>query len=477
MKIIRRPPEEGITRITVAGYKSIEQEQSVEIRPLTILAGANSSGKSSLMQPLLLLKQTLEAAYDPGALLLNGPNVKFTSFDQLLSNIGKGKRASSFRVGIEAITMETEQGEGQDGEYIEWETPSKDAIEISFGRHSQSGFDVQQMTYHNYKENKQVTLRSNMSEAEIASAFLDYFDEEELKNELRGKANDQAKSSISARLAVVRERCYLVVQGSSGQVWLLHTPFFAGIPPASATFSPHLKEIIHLPGLRGNPERNYPVTAIGKAFPGTFENYTASIIVRWQQERKAEKISHLSSDLERLGLTWKVAAKHINDTQVELQVGRLTHAGQKKSSNLVNITDVGFGISQTLPALVALHTAEKGQLVYLEQPEIHLHPRAQTAMAGVLADAAKRGVRVVAETHSSLLLLGIQTLIAEGKLSPDLVKLHWFARDENGATSIRSADLDESGAFGDWPEDFDDVTLDAQSRYLDAAESRQQRIH
>ena len=113
----------------------------------------------------------------------------------------------------------------------------------------------------------------------------------------------------------------------------------------------------------------------------------------------------------------------------------------------------------------------------VEQPEIHLHPRAQTSMANVLADAAKRGVRVVAETHSSLLLLGIQTLIAEGKLSPDLVKLHWFSRDENGATSIRSADLDESGAFGDWPEDFDDVTLDAQSRYLDAAESRQQRIH
>ena len=69
----------GITRITVAGFKSIAEEQSVEIRPLTILAGANSSGKSSIMQPLLLLKQTLDATYDPGALLLNGPNVRFTS--------------------------------------------------------------------------------------------------------------------------------------------------------------------------------------------------------------------------------------------------------------------------------------------------------------------------------------------------------------------------------------------------------------
>jgi recombinational DNA repair ATPase RecF len=60
--------EKGITKITIEGFKSISQKQSIEIRPLTILAGANSSGKSSIMQPLLLLKQTLNASYDPGPL-------------------------------------------------------------------------------------------------------------------------------------------------------------------------------------------------------------------------------------------------------------------------------------------------------------------------------------------------------------------------------------------------------------------------
>ena len=92
---------------------------------------------------------------------------------------------------------------------------------------------------------------------------------------------------------------------------------------------------------------------------------------------------------------------------------------QGTPEDLVSIADVGFGISQTLPVIVALLAAEPGQLVYIEQPEIHLHPRAQMAMAKILADAANRGVRVVAETHSSLLLLGIQSLVAEGKLSPD----------------------------------------------------------
>ena len=85
---------EGITGISVRGYKSLAEECNIEIRPLTILAGANSSGKSSAMQPLLLLKQTLEATYDPGALLLLGPNVRFTDAHQLLSKM-PGKPAGN----------------------------------------------------------------------------------------------------------------------------------------------------------------------------------------------------------------------------------------------------------------------------------------------------------------------------------------------------------------------------------------------
>ena len=74
---------------------------------------------------------------------------------------------------------------------------------------------------------------------------------------------------------------------------------------------------------------------------------------------------------------------------------------------MVSIADVGFGVSQVLPVLVALTSREiRDSLVYLEQPELHLHPNAQVALAQMLADAAKRGVRVVAETHSSLLLIG-----------------------------------------------------------------------
>jgi len=69
---------EAITGIAVEGFKSIRKRTEIAFRPLTILAGANSSGKSSILQPALLMKQTLEAPYDPGALLLDGAHVRCT---------------------------------------------------------------------------------------------------------------------------------------------------------------------------------------------------------------------------------------------------------------------------------------------------------------------------------------------------------------------------------------------------------------
>src|SRR5882672_11673502 len=96
--------KEGVNRLSIAGFKSINREQKIEVRPLTILAGANSSGKSSMMQPLLLLKQTLESPYDPGPIRLNGPNAKFAKVDELLSRTGKGRSSASFQVGTRLNT-------------------------------------------------------------------------------------------------------------------------------------------------------------------------------------------------------------------------------------------------------------------------------------------------------------------------------------------------------------------------------------
>lgn len=162
-----------------------------------------------------------------------------------------------------------------------------------------------------------------------------------------------------------------------------------------------------------------------------------------------------------------------DEQRIELRVGRLLRSRRGGARDLVSIADVGVGVSQSLPVVVALIVANPGQVVYLEQPEIHLHPRAQRRLAHLLAAAATRGVIVVAETHSALLLKEIQTLVAKGKeLNQDIVKLHWVSRQEAGKTLVTPADLDQNGAYGSWPEDFDDVELEAEKDYLDAVEAR-----
>src|SRR6266446_3381326 len=428
---------EVITRITVGGFKSINKEQSLEIRPLTILAGANSSGKSSIMQPLLLLKQTLEATYDPGALLLNGPNVKFTSTDQLLSRVNLRRAVHSFQVGVE---IERER-----------------MLTTYFTRSKNKGFDVEQTDYGFSGE--KFRFYKGMSQEELLDIFK-IFNEDpffEVYDPETGPADDGSPfvhKYPRPFFIIERKRCFLLPRPS---LYSDSTFNFSGLSISESVISDRISELIHLPGLRGNPARTYPVTAEGPMYPGTFEIYVASVIGHWQTDGNNEKLEKLNRDLFRLGLAKRVIARAIDDTQVELLVNRSSHNSSNETKDMVSIADVGFGVSQTLPVVVALHAANPGQLIYIEQPEIHLHPRAQLAMAEVLADAAIAGKRLVVETHSSLLLLGIQTLVAEKKLPPELVKLHWFTQQEDGSTQITSADLDEAGAYGDWPEDFANV--------------------
>ena len=76
------------------------------------------------------------------------------------------------------------------------------------------------------------------------------------------------------------------------------------------------------------------------------------------------------------GLSWTVSAEALNDAEVEIHVEPPAECKWRRPHDLVSIADVGFGVSQVLPVVVALHAAKEGQAVYIEQPEIHLHPRA-----------------------------------------------------------------------------------------------------
>ncbi len=416
---------QGITAITVSGFKSLREESRIEIRPLTILAGANSSGKSSIMQPLLLMKQTLESEYEPGTFKLEGPNAKFTSATQFLTILA-AREFAELHIHFELDNLNSFSGKYKS---IGWEF---EIVELALW-HPTTGTTV---------------LHPNMTEDEL-------------------KRNVPTLPSNGSGWHIVQDRCFLNISGEDKNT----VRHYISVAMAGL-FTKPIHELIHVPGLRGNPERTYKSTGNKPIFTGTFQVYAVSIINQWAKSGN-KRFKHLISQLEFLGLTSDLMVKQLDDVTLELLVGSLPPRRKGEVHTLVSIADVGFGVSQALPVLVALLVAEPGQLVYIEQPELHLHPRAQVALAQVLADAANRGVRVVAETHSSLLLLGVQTLIAEGKLAPENVMLHWFTRNEEGVTTIRSEEPDENGAYGDWPEDFDDVQLNAQKRYLDAVAERE----
>jgi hypothetical protein len=431
----------GITGITISGFKSLREESHIEVRPLTILAGANSSGKSSIMQPLLLMKQTLESSHDPGTFLLDGGNVAFSSVDQFMSRKGRDQ-FSDFTVTLylsndKSISVRYQKLIDKNGNPI-----------VPIEMHTRDS------------EGDECTFKQNMSPHEIRSQIDD-----KLVEFFESVDEKTADKSIVASWRVIRDRCFLLFQRFysdereyAGTIKVGHIDGYEDL----------ILDAIHVPGLRGNPKRNYPAaTATGPRFPSTFEYYVAGIIYYWGQSEN-NRLNTLSNYLKLLGLTWKVEAKRLDDTQVEIRVGRTKQPKRGGSQDMVSIADVGFGVSQVLPVLVALLAAEPGQLVYIEQPELHLHPRAQVALAQILADAANRGVRVVAETHSSLLLLSLQTLIANGSLKPEDTILHWFQRDEDsGNTHITPVIPDLDGAYGDWPEDFTDVELETQKHYLD----------
>lgn len=423
-------------KLSVEGYKSIASKQELKFDGLTVLSGANSSGKSSFMQPFLVLKQTIENHYDSGSLVLYGENAKLTDSSQIISRV-PGYDKKSFSVSMLGDSY---------------------CCTASYKYKRGVGIQVDQIKLVSEKFPDGLVLGLRTKSEEI-DAMVQAEDFEFIKKIYKDK-------NLFPSWKVLRLKCFLGTELShNGKEFF---PIKAEINPTSS-LEDFITGLIHVPGLRGNPERTYKIAASEDVYPGSFEKYVASIISDWTKLKKHQwKHVLLKSQLSELGLAGDIKASKVDDTSVEIQVSR-NKSGN--SSDCVNIADVGFGVSQTIPVLVALIGAKKGQFVYIEQPELHLHPKAQFKMASIIVAAINRGVRVIIETHSSILIRGFQLAVVRKQLDHKKVSLNWFTQNsETGATKVDQAGLDSIGAFGDWPEDFDDTSLSAEQMYLDAVE-------
>jgi len=145
------------------------------------------------------------------------------------------------------------------------------------------------------------------------------------------------------------------------------------------------------------------------------------------------------------------------------RIGLTVHQGGSVGADYFTAQNVGFGISYVLPVVLALLKAREGDLLIVENPEAHLHPKGQRKMGELIAKAAQGGVQIIVETHSDHVLNGIRLCAKKGKVEPEKVRLYYFSRqeiEENGEQKtvpfIENPVLKEDGRLSFWPDGFFD---------------------
>ena len=140
---------------------------------------------------------------------------------------------------------------------------------------------------------------------------------------------------------------------------------------------------------------------------------------------------------------------------------------KEQTKNFYNLIDMGYGVSQVLPVLAEL-TEEKAEgLFMLQQPEVHLHPRAQAELGSLFCRAASRGGMLLVETHSDYLLdrVRIDVRDRKTKLTHDMVSILFFVRKADGV-DIKTLKLDENGNIIDAPHEYGEFFMDEKRKVL-----------
>jgi len=143
---------------------------------------------------------------------------------------------------------------------------------------------------------------------------------------------------------------------------------------------------------------------------------------------------------------------------------RLSFGGPK-----FNLVDIGYGVSQGLPVVVDALRAKKGQTVLIQQPEVHLHPRAQAALGSLLAGLAMTDKKTfIIETHSDHLIDRIRMDVRDGVggLKPEHVSIIYFERTSGSEVQIYPMTVDKLGNLLDAPRGYRRFFLDEERRFL-----------
>ena len=428
-----------LTRLRLQNFKSWKDTGDIPLKPITVFFGANSSGKTSLLQAPLLLKQTYESSDRAQVFHFGNGQTPVDLGDY--SNVVHGHDAEA-QMHLE-FRWVADSAVG-----IRDPTKAKENI-----AHSKSlGFRV--VTSQHGKQAGQPIVNEMgycVGDAQFGMRH-------------GGKGHDLF--SEGAEFRFVRRK---------GRAWSLPAPIRCyGFPTEVRNyyqnadfladlehhFERQLRRIFYLGPLRAHPERRYDWAGarpsdMGRAGQSAVDAILAAraegdLISLGRGVKRRTLEEHVAYWLRQLGLIHDFKVEPVAEGLPVFQV-----AVRKTTESVpVPITDVGFGVSQILPVLVLCFYAPEGATIILEQPEIHLHPAIQSGLADVLIDAQRyRRVQILLESHSEHLLRRLQRRVAEEKMDPDKVGL-WFCETSERSSQITKLRLDMFGNIENWPREF-----------------------
>ncbi len=448
-----------LTRLRLENFKSWKDTRDIALKPITGFFGTNSSGKSSLIQALLLLKQTAESP-DRGSVFHFGDSRNYVDLGDFESVVHNHDTDSTLSISLDWT----------DGSTFEVRDTSTNREVVDS---DDLGFQVDSRL-DEYRSRKELVVEQ-MS-YRVGDAVFGMRRGSKRSYEPYSEDSDfQFQRTVGRPLRIYSTiKCYgfpYEVRASYQNAGFL----------AELEFELEwcLRNLYYLGPLRAHPARSYgwsysaPVD-VGRAGEATIEAILAArergqLISRGKGRRRLPLEEHVALWLRDMGL--------IHDFRVErvAEGSRLFELKLRKSPNSAEVllTDVGFGVSQVLPALVLCSYAPPGSTVILEQPEIHLHPSAQAALADAFVEAWKRRkVQVIVESHSEHLLRRLQRRIAEEEISDEDVGL-FFCSPGDEASKLEELEVDPFGNIVNWPKDFFGDQFDEIASMSEAGLKRQ----
>lgn len=426
-----------LTGLRLRNFKSWSDTGEVELRPITGFFGANSSGKTSLLHALLLLKQTATSE-DPAQVFHFGDRSTLVDLGDFANVVHGHDLARSLEISLD------------------WQTDPpvviRDLERREVARSSSLGYRV-------------TVERSGTRSRPLAVGEMAYrvggtrfgMRRNSKGYELFGEGTDYRFARRRGRAWPLPPpvRCY----GFPDEVGACYRN--AGfLFDRSHDFATRLNRVRYLGPIRARPERRYHWTGAEPADTGrTGEAAVAALLAARARgdrislgkgRRRPTLEQHVAYWLRELGLVSEFRVEPLAEGLQIFQVLVRRTAGSPE----VPMPDVGFGVSQILPVLVLCFYAPKDSTVILEQPEMHLHPAVQAGLADVLIDAhRRRGVQILLESHSEPLLTRLLRRVADETLSNHEVGL-WFTEGVGRGSRITRLQLDEYGGVANWPRDF-----------------------